>query len=484
MQLGDLVPADVSVPAGARAIDITGVTADSRTVAPGCLFVALAGSHADGATFASDAVARGAVAILAATSALLSSRVPVARTTDPRRALALIAARLHPRQPEHLVAVTGTSGKTSVVEFTRQIFAACGKEAASVGTLGVVTARGTAYGTHTTPDPVAFHATLDRLANSGVTHAAVEASSQGLDQRRVDGLRIEAAAFTNLGRDHMDYHPTVDAYLAAKLRLFTTILPQGGTAVIDMDGARAADVEAVVRKRGQTIIRVGKAGEEIRLLSVTPDRFRQKLKVRAFGEEREIVLPLAGAFQASNALVAAGLAIGTGLPRGAVLDALPRLAGVPGRLEYVGRKANGAMIFIDYAHKPDALTAALQALRPMTESLLFVVFGAGGDRDPGKRAFMGAAATANADVVIVTDDNPRSEDPAAIRKAILNAATDGIEIGDRAAAIRRAVAMLGEGDVLCVAGKGHETGQVVGDKTIPFSDHAAVQAALAAEEAA
>ena len=484
MHLGDLVPADVSLPAGARAIDIRGVTADSRTVRPGDLFVAVAGTVADGAEFAADAVAHGAAAILAGTSAHINARVPVARTSDPRRALALIAARLHPRQPEHLVAVTGTSGKTSVVEFTRQIFAAAGKEAASVGTLGVVTARGTAYGTLTTPDPVAFHAALDELARSGVTHAAVEASSQGLDQRRVDGLRLEAAAFTNLGRDHMDYHPTVEAYLAAKLRLFTTVLPADGTAVIDMDGARAADVEAVAAKRGQNLIRVGRAGTEIRLLSLTPDAFRQRLKVDAFGEEREIVLPLAGAFQASNALVAAGLAVVAGIAAPVALDALAGLAGAAGRLEYVGRKPNGAMVFVDYAHKPDALAAVLQALRPMTGSLLFVVFGAGGDRDPGKRPLMGEVASDNADIVIVTDDNPRSEDPAAIRAAVLAATADGIEIGDRAAAIRRVVAMLGAGDVLCVAGKGHETGQIVGGRTIPFSDHAAVQAALAAEEVA
>ena len=484
MVLGDLVPADVSLPDGAGAIDIRGVSADSRTVAQGYLFAALAGTQTDGSRFVRDAVRKGAVAVLAGDDTKLEIDVPVIRAADPRRALALIAAKFHPRQPAHIVAVTGTSGKTSVADFVRQIFAALGHPAASIGTLGVVTAKGTEYGTHTTPDPIAFHATLDRLTRDGITHAAVEASSQGLDQRRVDGLRIEAAAFTNLGRDHMDYHPTVDTYLGAKLRLFDTILPPSGTAVIDMDGVRAADVEAVAKKRGQKLIRVGKAGTEIRLTALMPEGFRQKLTVVAFGNIREILLPLPGAFQASNALVAAGLAVATGIKPDDAFGALAKLTGAPGRLELAGSKSNGALIFIDYAHKPDALASALQALRPMTRGRLVVVFGAGGDRDAGKRPLMGKAAIDNADVVIVTDDNPRSENPAAIRKAIVAAAPDAIEIGDRADAIRRAVAMLGPGDVLCVAGKGHETGQIVGERTIHFSDHEAVAEALAAEEAA
>ena len=484
MLLEDLVPAEVSLPEGAGSIEIKGVSADSRTVDAHYLFAALPGVAADGARFAGEAVAKGAVAILAGRDATIEAEVPVLRADDPRRALALVASRFRSFQPPHLVAVTGTSGKTSVVEFARQIFAATGHKAASIGTLGVVTDDGTDYGTLTTPDPVALHGLLDRLYEAGISHAAIEASSQGLDQRRVDGLRLEAAAFTNLGRDHMDYHPTVEAYLAAKLRLFEVVLPPTGVAVIDMDGAHAAEVEKVATERGQILIRVGRKGEELKLLSLTPKGFRQTLVVNAFGKEREIVLPLAGAFQASNALTAAGLAIGAGIAADEALDALKDLKGAPGRLELVGSKPNGAMVFIDYAHKPDALVSALSALRPMTEGLLFVVFGAGGNRDAGKRPLMGAAAHANADVVIISDDNPRLEDAAAIRKAIADAAPDAIEIGDRGEAIRRAIKMLGSGDVLCVAGKGHETGQIVGTVTIPFSDRDTVATALAAEEAA
>jgi UDP-N-acetylmuramoyl-L-alanyl-D-glutamate--2,6-diaminopimelate ligase len=474
----------VTVPPGAGSVDIKGVSADSRRVQARSLFVALPGLNTDGAKFIADAVIAGAAAVLVGRDVEADASVPILRADDPRRALALIAARWRPFQPTHLVAVTGTSGKTSVADFTRQIFTATGNQAASIGTLGVVTPTGTEYGTMTTPDPVALHTVLDNLTERGITHVAIEASSQGLDQRRADGLRLEAAAFTNLGRDHMDYHPTVEAYLAAKLRLFDTVLPPSGVAVIDMDGARAADVEKVAGERGQILIRTGKAGDELKLISRTPKAFRQQLVVSVFGKEREVMLPLAGAFQASNALVAAGLAIGAGIDSADALDALADLKGAPGRLELVGSKANGAMVFLDYAHKPDALEGVLRAVRPMAEGVLFVVFGAGGDRDPGKRPLMGHAAHANADVVIVTDDNPRSENPAVIRKAIVDAAPDAIEIGDRGEAIRRAVQMLGAGDVLVVAGKGHETGQVIGNRTVPFSDREAVQAALAAEEAA
>jgi len=479
MKLGDLLPADVALPSRAAGIDVVGLTADSRTVAPGFLFAALPGVNADGARFAGEAVARGAVAILAGNNADVGAAVPVARAGDPRRALALAAARFHPRQPAHLVAVTGTSGKTSVADFTRQIFSLAGHAAASIGTLGIVTARDTIYGTMTTPDPVALHRELDSLAAAGITHAALEASSQGLDQRRTDGIRIEAAAFTNLGRDHMDYHPTVEAYLAAKLRLFDVVLPKSGTAVIDMDGARAVAVEEEAAGRGQRLIRIGRQGREIRLRDLAPDGFRQRLWLDAFGREQNVLLPLAGAFQASNALVAAGLAIATGIEPDRVFAALEDLVGAPGRLELVGEKPNGAMVFVDYAHKPDALKSVLAALRPMTRGRLVVLFGAGGNRDAGKRPLMGEVAADHADVVFVTDDNPRFENAAMIRQAIISAAPDAIEIADRAEAIRQAVAMLAAGDVLCVAGKGHEQGQIVGDRTIPFSDREAVRAALA-----
>ncbi len=486
MQLGELAAAaGLTLSTGIGAIEIGGLSADSRKVAPGDLFAALPGSTADGARFAGEAVRRGAAAVLAGAGAELDlpAEAAVVRADEPRRALALMAARLYPRQPDHLVAVTGTSGKTSVAAFARQIFGTAGYEAASLGTIGVVTGGRTEYGSLTTPDPVALHAELDRLAADGVTHAALEASSHGLDQHRLDGIRIAAAGFTNLGRDHMDYHPTVEAYLAAKLRLFTDILPADGTAVIDMDGARAADVARVAEKRGQNLIRIGWAGSEIRFLGLAAEGLHQRLRLSAFGVRRDLLLPLAGAFQASNALVAAGLAIGAGIAPEAAIDALATLEGAPGRLELVGHKRNGALVFVDYAHKPDALVSALQALRPMTRGRLVVVFGAGGDRDTGKRPLMGRAAAENADVAIVTDDNPRSEDPAAIRRAIMVAAPGAVEIGDRGEAIARAVAMLGPNDVLCVAGKGHETGQIVGDRKIPFSDHEAVAAALAGEVA-
>jgi UDP-N-acetylmuramoyl-L-alanyl-D-glutamate--2,6-diaminopimelate ligase len=486
MLLGDLATADLTLPEGAGTVDIAGLSADSRAVSGGYLFAALPGSATDGARFASDAVGRGAVAILAGRSAALEVNrgIPIVRADDPRRALALMAARFHPGQPEKLVAVTGTSGKTSVAAFARQIFEAAGKSAASVGTIGIVSRAGSEYGNLTTPDPVALHATLDRLARAGVTHAAIEASSHGLDQRRLDGIRIVAAAFTNLGRDHMDYHATVADYLGAKLRLFTAILPNDGVAVVDMDGAYSEEVALTAAERGHRLIRTGRKGREIRLVEIIPDGFRQRLRLEAFGKSREVLLPLAGAFQASNALVAAGLAIGAGIDAETALAALDRLSGAPGRIELVGRKANGAMIFVDYAHKPDALESVLSALRPMTEGRLVVVFGAGGDRDPGKRPLMGEVAERLADTVIVTDDNPRSEDPAAIRKAIKAAAPNAIEIGDRAGAIREAIAMLDHGDVLCVAGKGHETGQIVGSKKLEFSDHAVIKSLLAAEVAA
>jgi UDP-N-acetylmuramoyl-L-alanyl-D-glutamate--2,6-diaminopimelate ligase len=486
MLLGKLASADMILSDGAAAIEVAGLSADSRMVERGFLFAALPGTTTDGARFAEEAIGRGAVAVLAGRSAEIDVRPEIAlvRADDPRRALALMAARFYRRHPEKLVAVTGTSGKTSVVAFTRQVFEAAGKNAASIGTLGLVSREWSEYGSLTTPDPVALHVMLDRLASSGVTHAAIEASSHGLDQRRLDGLRLVAAGFTNLGRDHMDYHATVAEYLSAKLRLFAAILPANGTAVIDMDSAHGAEVAATAAARGQNLIGVGRKGRDLRLVEASADGFCQRLVVDAFGKRRNVLLRLAGGFQASNALVAAGLAVAAGIDIETAIAALETLVGPPGRLELVGRKANGGMIFVDYAHKPDALENVLQVLRPLTCGKLVVVFGAGGDRDHGKRPLMGEVATRLADTVIVTDDNPRSEDPAAIRKAILVGAPDAIEIGDRGRAIRHAIAMLGPGDVLCVAGKGHETGQIVGGQRLEFSDHDVVRNALAEEAAA
>ncbi|MBB3932922.1 UDP-N-acetylmuramoyl-L-alanyl-D-glutamate--2,6-diaminopimelate ligase [Kaistia hirudinis] len=485
MRLSDLIASDLSLPPDAAGTEIAGLTSDSRAVQPGFLFVALKGVAADGARFAADAVRRGAVAIVAAPGALGSELgVPVIEAADPRLALARIAARFYPLQPEKLVAVTGTSGKTSVAVFVRQIFKAAGFPAASIGTIGVVSPAGAEYGSLTTPDPVALHQMLDRLAREGVTHAALEASSHGLDQRRLDGVRLVAAAFTNLGRDHMDYHPTVEDYFAAKLRLFTVLLPADGAAVVDMDGPYGARVAEIARTRGQRLIDVGRNGTAIRLLSVNEHDDGQALALSVLGEAMSVDLPLRGGFQVSNALVAAGLAIGAGIAPAVAIAALGQLTGAPGRLERVGSTLSGGQIFIDYAHKPDALDVALAALRPLAKGRLIVVFGAGGDRDAGKRPLMGAAASRQADLVIVTDDNPRSEDPATIRAAILAAAPGAIEIGDRARAIGEAVAMLEAGDVLCIAGKGHETGQIIAGEVHPFSDHEVVAAALAGERAA
>ena len=479
MLLSDLMVADVTAPSTAAAIAITGITADSRAVQPGFLFAALAGSRTDGARFVADAVAKGAAAILAAEGVTVDApaHVPVLRAREPRRALARMAARFHPRQPAHMLAITGTSGKTSVADFTRQILAALGQQAASLGTIGLVRPDGAVYGSLTTPDPVSLHATLDGLAADGITHVAFEASSHGLDQFRLDGVRVTAAAYTNLGRDHLDYHPTLDAYLAAKLRLFAELLPADGTAVVNADGAEAAHVVDIVQRRGIRCLTTGQLGDTLRLVEATREGFDQRIVVRADGRDHALTFPLLGGYQVENALVAAGLAIACDLPDDAVLGALEHLHGVAGRLEIVARH-NGGLAVVDYAHKPEALAAALDALRPFATGQLICVIGCGGDRDRGKRPIMGRIAVDRADVVIVTDDNPRSENPSAIRAEILANAPGAREIGDRGAAIAAGVALLGDGDVLLVAGKGHETGQIVGDKTYPFSDHEAVQTAI------
>jgi UDP-N-acetylmuramoyl-L-alanyl-D-glutamate--2,6-diaminopimelate ligase len=384
---------------------------------------------------------------------------------------------VHPRQPATIVAVTGTSGKSSVAEFTRQIFMALGREAASLGTIGIVTAAGADYGSLTTPDPLPLHASLDRLAGQGVSHVAMEASSHGLDQRRLDGVRLTAGAFLNLGRDHLDYHPSVEDYLAAKLRLWE-LLPAGAPVVINRDEPYAAEAAQAAAGSGHPVIGIGRGGDRLRLLSVAREGFSQRLRVAVDGQDVEVVLPLVGDFMAGNALVAAGLAIAAGEEPKAAVAALSGLKGVPGRLERVAER-NGGLVVVDYAHKPDALAAVLRTLRPYASGRLICVFGCGGDRDRGKRPLMGRIAADGADIAIVTDDNPRSEDPAAIRAEILAAAPGLREIGDRARAIAAGVAEMRPGDLLVVAGKGHETGQIVGDRTLPFSDHETVRQAIA-----
>ena len=479
MKLREIAPADAEFDARHAEIAVGGVTADSRAVKRGDVFVAIAGSKADGARFIDSAIAAGAVAIVAerALATPLPAGIAFVRVANARRALASIAAKFYPRQPPVIAAVTGTSGKTSVVAFTRQIWAANGHRAASIGTIGIVSPRGESYGALTTPDPIALHHSLETIANDGITHLAIEASSHGLDQYRLDGLRIAAAGFTNVTRDHLDYHPSFESYLAAKLRLFGELLVPGAAAIINVDHEHADAFVAAAKKRGLVIMTVGRRGTGIQLLDSTRDGLGQKLRLECEGKLYRLRLPLVGEFQAENAVLAAGLAIASGDGADAVFAALEHLDGAKGRLERVGER-RGAQIFVDYAHKPDALAKALDALRPYATGRLVVILGAGGDRDRGKRPLMGSAAAAKADWVIVTDDNPRSEDPAAIRAAILAAAPGATEIGDRFEAIRRGIAELHAGDILLIAGKGHETGQIIGDRIMAFSDHEAVATAL------
>src|ERR1700736_2969674 len=482
MRLRDLFSDDATVDPQAEAVVVTGLAVDNRAVKPGDLFFALAGSKTDGAGFIDSAIASGAVAIAGDHPPQGACRVPFVVTPNPRRALALAAAKFYPGQPATIVAVTGTSGKTSVTAFTRQIWQRQGHDSASIGTIGLVSEKRTIYGSLTTPDPIALHRQLDEIAAEGVTHLAFEASSHGLDQYRLDGVRVSAGGFTNLSRDHMDYHPDAAHYLAAKLRLFRDLVAAGGPALISADHDCSQAVIDAARAKNLRILAVGGkgdgAGEGIRLIAAEIDGFAQKLVLEHRGRKHAVRLPLVGEFQIENALVSAGLAIGTGSEADQVFEALEHLQGAKGRLERVGER-NGAPIFVDYAHKPDALAKALQALRPYAKRKLVVVFGAGGDRDAGKRPLMGAIASENADHVIITDDNPRSENPDAIRAAILSAANDATDSGDRAAAIRSAINELEPGDALLIAGKGHETGQIVGDRTLPFSDHDAVASALA-----
>jgi UDP-N-acetylmuramoyl-L-alanyl-D-glutamate--2,6-diaminopimelate ligase len=478
MKLGELIGQDGTVDARFAARDVAAIRVDSRKVTRGDLFVAVPGTKQDGLAFVPQALAAGAGAIMADRAPEgLPDSVAFVRAANVRRALAMAAARFYPRQPGIIAAVTGTSGKTSVAAFTRQIWAALGQSAASIGTIGLVTPTETTYGALTTPDPVGLAQLLDRLAGEGVTHLALEASSHGLDQHRLDGVRVTVGGFTNLSRDHMDYHATVEAYLAAKLILFERIVAADGAAVIDADHEHADTVIAAAHGRRLHVLTVGRKGAAIRLVETKIDGFSQTLQVDHAGTRRRVRLPLVGAFQVENALVAAGMAIATGSDPAAVFAALEGLEGAKGRLELVGQR-NGAPIFVDYAHKPDALAKALDALRPYAKRKLIVVFGAGGDRDQGKRPLMGEIAAAKADRVINTDDNPRSENPAAIRAAILAAAPGATEIGDRAEAIRQAISGLAPGDALVIAGKGHESGQIVGDRILPFSDHEAVAAAL------
>lgn len=466
--------------ANANQRHISGITCDSRQVEPGFLFAAIPGTRMDGRDFIHDAIKRGAIAVLGppGTSAgEANPDFPIITDEDPRRLYALMAARFFENQPKTIAAITGTSGKTSSAHFLRQIWNGLGLAAGAMGTLGV-RATGPAGDdllpaddkALTTPDAADLHRQLRQLAELGIDNLAMEASSHGLDQRRLDGVRISAAAFTNLSHDHLDYHATEAAYLAAKLRLFEELLIDGGTAVVNADQAYADAVVSICQRRGLPVLRYGENGDRVRLVSREVRADGQALALDVDGTSFDAALPLAGEFQASNALSALALALACGAAPADAVATLPALRGAPGRMEWIGVSPAGAGVYVDYAHKPAALRAVLTALRPHVAGKLCVVFGCGGDRDAQKRPVMGEIAAGLADKVVVTDDNPRGEDAAAIRQAVLQGCPAAMEIGDRAAAIAAGLDGLGAGDVLVVAGKGHESGQIVGDEVLPFND--------------
>lgn len=468
---------------GGREAEVRGISVDSRAVRPGDVFAALPGVEVHGARFAEGAVARGAVAVLtdAAGAALLSDDVPVVVAEEPRAVLARAAALWFGAQPEVMVAVTGTNGKTSVSSFARQIWVELGLAAVNLGTTGVEGVWSHPLA-HTTPEPVTLHRVLAEAAAAGVSHCAMEASSHGLDQRRLDGVVLAAAGFTNFTQDHLDYHGSFDAYFAAKMALFRRVLAEDGVAAVNLDDPKGAEVAAIAAERGQEVIGVGAHPDaRLRLLAQRFDATGQELRFAWQGRAQVVRLPLIGGFQAANVLLAAALVIGAGAEPERVFETFPHLETVRGRMQLAARRDSGAAVYVDYAHTPDAVATAIGALRPHVMGRLIAIVGAGGDRDRSKRPLMGQAATA-ADVVIVTDDNPRSEDPAAIRAAVLEGCPDASEVGDRAEAILRGVAMLEPGDALLICGKGHETGQVVGDDVLPFDDVEQASIAVAALE--
>ena len=475
MLLSELLAGDPAVTGEA---DILGLTADSRAVQPGYLFAALRGGQADGADYVNDALARGAAAVLADVGRdIATGDIPLISADNPRRRLAQLAARFHGPQPRVIAAVTGTSGKTSVADFTRQIWRSSGQHSASLGTLGVVGEGLDTRLPHTTPDPVTLHAALAEIAAAGIDHLAIEASSHGLDQYRMDAVEVGAAGFTNLSQDHFDYHPTVDHYLQAKLRLFQVVMAPGGAAVLNVDVPEFACLKQACRARGHKVVTYGTRPSDLHLTAIDPGR---TITVDVAGESHQVAFILPGTYQALNALCAAGLAMASGITPDQALAAFAGLKGVRGRVELVARHASGVPVYVDYAHKPGALEAVLATLRPLANGRLVVVFGCGGDRDTAKRLIMGRVAASYADRIFVTDDNPRSADPAAIRREVLKGCPEAMEIGDRTEAIAAAVAGLEVGDVLVIAGKGHESGQIIGDQVIPFDDAAVARAAITA----
>jgi len=477
MRLSNLTASNEGLTLQGNDTEITGITADSRNVSPGFLFIAIPGSQQDGRTYIDEAIKHGAAAILAPAGTPPDPAVPFLISTDVRKALASIAAIFYPRQPETIAAVTGTSGKTSTVQFIREIWEQLGHRSASIGTLGLVTAEESRYGSLTTPDAITLHRLLDECARNKITHLAMEASSHGLELHRADRVRIKAAGFTNLSRDHLDYHQTMENYLAAKLRLFTEVAETGGTAVLNADIPEFSNLAEGAKAHGLKVLSYGQNGRDLKLIQATPNMQGQKLRLIVMGKAKDILLPVMGSFQAWNSLCALGIAIGCGENPDKATEALGKVTGVPGRLQMAGTTKSGGAVFVDYAHKPDALENVLKAMRPHVarhrDAKLGVIFGCGGNRDKGKRPLMGEIAQRLADWVIVTDDNPRREEPTTIRQEILaglKPGSDAQEIGDRLEAIRQGIGRLHEHDVLVIAGKGHESGQIVGDKVLPFDD--------------
>ena len=465
---------------------VTGISVDSRQVQPGTLFAAMPGSKVHGAEFIQYALRMGAVAVLTdaegatlAADSLAQAEVALVVTDAPREALSRAAALWYGAQPQTMIAVTGTNGKTSVSTFVRQIWIEMGLAAVNLGTTGVEGAW-TAPLAHTTPEPITLHRTLAEASANGITHAAMEASSHGLDQRRLDGVTLKAAGFTNFTQDHLDYHETFDAYFDAKAGLFSRVLPEDGTAVINIDDPKGVDMVAIARARGCEVITVGRDGGDLHLTGQRFDATGQDLRFSYRGKTYQKRLNLIGGFQADNVLLAAGLGIACGADPAHVFDTLPHLTTVRGRMQLAATRDNGGAVFVDYAHTPDAIATALQAMRPHVMGRLVAIVGAGGDRDRAKRPLMGQAAAAHADLVFVTDDNPRSEDPATIRAAVMEGAPEATEVGDRAEAILRGIDAIGTGDALLIAGKGHETGQTIGDDVLPFDDVEQASVAVAA----
>lgn len=466
--------------------DVTGLAVDSREVKPGFLFGAMPGTRVHGGEFITYALRMGAAAILTdakgaeiAAQELAASDAALVVVEDPRQALSGAAALWFGAQPKTMIAVTGTNGKTSVSTFVRQIWTELDHAAINLGTTGVEGAW-TAPLAHTTPEPITLHRTLAEAVENGITHAAMEASSHGLEQRRLDGVHLTAAGFSNFTQDHLDYHDTFEAYFAAKAGLFRRVLPQDGTAVINMDDPKGAEMRAIAAARGQDVLTVGRANCDLSLINQRFDATGQDLLFSWRGKSFQARLNLIGGFQAENTLLACGLVIASGDEPERVFETLPHLTTVRGRMQLAATRTNGASVFVDYSHTPDAVSTALKALRPHVMGRLIAIVGAGGDRDAGKRPLMGQAAAENADIVFVTDDNPRSEDPATIRAAVMGGAPQATEVGDRAEAILRGVDALQPGDALLICGKGHETGQIVGDQVLPFDDVEQASIAVAA----